>query len=205
MKHFTLALLAVCSLSATAQQAELPSLYQYEGWAFAGRVYFDQLDTVQADKEGVKDSVTTLQLAGDYNSQTWKTTLWLDILMYNDERPFSQWVEGSGWSNNGDISKEKSTAGGMALGVATGPQWVFGANSDNAVYLQAGFDAVIRSTREIASCSNCYSEDIKLDGGAVVVTGVEHHGENWFVGANLRHHLSGDIKSGFGLTLGYKF
>lgn len=205
MKKIALAVVALCSLSAAAQDAAAPAVYQFEGWSFAGRVYFDQVDSAAAKKEGIKDSMTTLQLAGDYNSQKWKTSLWLDILMYSDQRPFSQWVEGSGWSNNGDISRESSTAGGMTLGVATGPQWVFGANGDNVAYLQGGFNAVIRSTREISSCSNCYSEDINIDGGALVVSGVEHHGENWFVGANLRHHLSGDLKTGFGLTLGYKF
>lgn len=205
MKKIALAVMALCSLSAAAQEADAPAVYQFEAWSFAGRVYLDQVDTVKADKEGIKDSVTTLQLAGDYNSQTWKTSLWLDILMYNDERAFSQWVEGTGWTNNGDISQESSSASGMTLGVATGPQWVFGANNNNVAYVQGGFDAMIRSTREIASCSNCYSEDININGGALVVSGVEHHGENWFFGANLRHHLSGDFKTGFGLTVGYKY
>lgn len=205
MKHFTLALLAMCSLSAVAQETDVPSMATYTGWDFSGRVYVDQLDSEQATKEGVKDSVTTVQIAADYLTPTWKSTLWFDIALYSDERPFSQWVEGSGWSNNGDISRESSSASGVLLGAATGPQWVFGADQRNVAYVQGGFDAMVQSTREIANCSNCYSEDINIDGGALVITGVERHGENWFMGANLRHHLSGDFKTGFGLTVGYKF
>lgn len=206
MKHAALAAIALCSMSTFAQNVmETPVVDNLTGWTFAGRVYFDQLDTAQATTEGVKDSLSTLQLAADYNTPTWKSTLWLDILMYSDERPFSQWVEGTGWSNSGDVSQKKSSASGIMIGAATGPQWVFGADQNVVAYVQGGLDVMVRSTREIAACSNCYSEDINLDGGAVVISGLERHGENWIFGANLRHHLSGDFKTGFGLTLGYKF
>lgn len=206
MKWSMVAIATVFCASVSAQQPMLDNnATSLDGWEWKLRAYADHIDDQRAAEEGVGTSFTTIELGADYIQQQWRTSLWLDIAMYDDERPFSQTVEGTGWTNRGDISSKSSDASGAIIGAAFGPQLYFGTDNANVAYVQAGLDAIVSSKREISSCSNCHSEDIDLDGGAVVIAGFEHIADQWRIGLNVRQHVSGDLTSGVGISVGYKF
>ncbi len=201
-----LVLSALFSSQIVAQEVVIvPADEDMGGWEFRGSIINNAFDKEQSYIQGIDDSAFSLVLAGDYIEAGYRTSLFLEMYMYDDKYGFSQWVEGDGWFNDGDLSQQSSDATGVSLGLVFGPQWRFGADQQTVAYVQGGFDAMLSSERGISSCSNCYSEDIKLKGGALVQAGVERNVGSFTLGLVARSHLSGDLGSSFGVTFGTGF
>jgi hypothetical protein len=174
-------------------------------WEFRGALINNAFDQEKSYLEGIDDSAFSLLVAGDYIQSGYRTTVFLEMFMYDDKYGFSQWVEGDGWFNDGDVSQQSSDASGVSVGLVFGPQWTFGADNQAVAYVQGGFNAMLSSERGISSCSNCYSEDIELKGGALVQAGVERNVGSFTLGLVARSHVSGDLGSSFGVTIGSGF
>ncbi len=174
-------------------------------WEFRGGLINNAFDKDAAYVEGIDDSALSLYVAGDYLKSGYRTSVFLEFYLYDDKYGFSQWVEGDGWFNDGDISQQSSDANGVSAGILFGPQWNFGVDNKAVAYVQGGFDVMLSSERGIASCSNCYSEDIEMGGGALVQAGVEREVGSFTLGVVARSHLSGDLGSSFGVTIGTGF
>ena len=174
-------------------------------WEFRGALINNAFDQEKSYLEGIDDSAFSFVVAGDYIQSGYRTSVFLEMFMYDDKYGFSQWVEGDGWFNDGEISQQSSDATGVSFGLVVGPQWRFGADEQTVAYVQGGFNAMLSSERGISSCSNCLSEDIELKGGALVQAGVERNVGSFTLGVVARSHLSGDLGSSFGVTVGTGF
>lgn len=196
---------AAFSCQAFAQQVVVPAEEEVGKWEFYGAAFSNSFDKDAAYLAGVDDSAFSIGLGGNYIQSGYRTTLFLDIFMYDDKYGFSQWVEGSGWYNNGDVSNESSDATGISAGFLFGPQWLLGTDGNSVAYVQGGFDAMLSSERGISSCSNCRKEDIKIDGGALVQVGYERNVGSFTLGLIARTHISGDLGSAIGISFGTGF
>jgi hypothetical protein len=196
---------AAFSSQVAAQQVYVPADEETGKWEFRGAVISNAFDKETSYVEGIDDSAFSLLIGGDYLKSGFRTSLFLEMFMYDDKYGFSQWVEGTGWFDNGDISRQSSDATGVSIGALFGPQWRFGADQQAVVYVQGGFNAVVSSERGISSCSDCYSEDIDIGGGALIQAGIERNVGSFTLGLVARSHLSGDLGSSFGVTFGSGF
>ena len=68
-----------------------------------------------------------------------------------------------------------------------------------------GLSGIFFSERSISSCSNCYSEDIDIDGGLYGVLGVGHKLGYFDIGLQFHQYFTGDLDNGFRLKLSSSF
>lgn len=135
----------------------------------------------------------------------WVTSLGVDIIFYDDNNEFSQDVIGDGLFNDGEHSRESSSAMGFLLSAASGYQWVFGKENKAALQLQGGFSAMLSSERSISNCSDCRSEDIDIDGGAFVRAKLLGTGSTIKYGLVLTQYVNGDLGTAVGFQIGSDF
>ncbi|WP_100658180.1 hypothetical protein [Alteromonas flava] len=206
MKKIVCALaLAGISQLASAQET-LPTHSTSGEWDVGVRAATINIDEATALSQGVEDTAYFIGFTGNYLQNNWITTLGMDIVVYDDNAEFSQVVVGDGLFNDGDVSTESSSANGILLSVATGYQWVFGERADVSFALQGGFSQMLYSERSIDYCSNCYSEDIDVDGGLFVQATLMKHNESIDVGLFLQQYVSGDgVDNALGAHLRFRF
>jgi len=175
-------------------------------WSFGGQLSQFTFDKDIATQEGVSDSAWALSVDANYIQDDWLTTLSLEFLSYSDEHKFNQVVEGEGWVNDGDISTESSDAVAIITSVAFGKLWRIGQAQDIIFSAQAGYSAVVSSERSISYCSDCYSEDIDISGGAFVRGGIRKNYESVAVGLQATQYI-GDkgLKNNIALTVHMAF
>lgn len=205
-KLIIIALSTAISFTAVADEAKKNDADTSGRWNYEGSLELVNLDSEQAAQEFVKDSATAIGVYVSYVEQDWVTTLRGSFIIYSDLNKFSQVVETSGGFNNGDIDTASSDANAFSLGVATGRQWRLGETEDTRLMLQAGYDHVLASERAIASCSNCYSEDIEIDGGIFVQGALKHNFGVVSAGFIVSQYVTGDgLSNRIGITIGSKF
>lgn len=125
-------------------------------------------------------------------------------MVYDDNQEFSQTVIGDGFLNDGDISVESSSANGVLLSDATGYRWAFGEKGDVTATLQGGFGVMVASQRRIENCSNCFSEDIDIDGGAFIKASLMKKNETFDIGIFAQQYLGGDgVTNAFGIAVNF--
>jgi hypothetical protein len=204
IKHsLTVALFAaMTSPMLLAQQLTAPEDKQ---WQVNFHIANQQLDKKTSKIAGVDDAAAQYSVSFDYNVTAWKTSFAAGYVKYKDKFGFSQQVEGTGWSNKGDISTKGSSASALLLSASFGPQWYLGTEQQFNLYLQGGFGHLARSERSIPSCDDCYKEDIKLDAGLFTDAGANYSFGNWHTGLTYRHYLSGDFDPALGALVGFKF
>ena len=176
-----------------------------QGWSFGANLAVVNLDSKVAAQEGVDDAAWSIDASAIYTKDHWVTSLGLGYLGYDDNREFTQRVEGDGWFNDGDISTESSDAGAVTGYVATGYEWKFGADQDLTVLAQVGYTHLFSSERSIDYCRNCYSEDIDIDGGVYAKVAATKDMGPITLGVFVQQYLSGDIDNAFGLQLTTQF
>lgn len=175
-------------------------------WGYSGYISAVSIDSDTALSQGVGDSAYSIGFSADYLKGNWLTSLGMEIIIYDDNRAFTQVVEGSGLFNDGDISTESSDANGIVAYIGTGYQWRFGENKDVAFSLQGGFSHLFASDRSIESCSNCFSEDIDVDAGAYVKATLSRSTDSFSVGVHVQQFLGGDgLTNAFGVSIGSTF
>jgi hypothetical protein len=196
--------LAALSLTVSAQQAEETATAGH--WNYEGSLTLVNIDSERAAQELIKDRATAIALYANYLKSDWVTTLRGTFIIYSDENEFSQTVEIVGGFDDGDIETASSDANALSLGIATGRQWRFGEQDNNRVLLQLGYDHIFGSERSISDCTNCYSEDIEVDGGVFVRAAITRNFGGFSGGLTAAQYLTGDeLENQIGVTFGSRF
>ena len=186
------------ALLATQVMAAEPKEPAYSGWSWSGHAGTLNLDSKVAYNEYVKDSAWVIGLAAErYSSDSNLTfVIGLDLIGYDDEASFRQDTTGG----------RKSSDASAVLGyVEFGPRVPFGVDKSNYLVAHAGLSGVFSSERGIDNCSNCYSEDIDINGGFYGVLGVGHSFGSWDLGLQFQQYFSGDIDNSLRLRVSSSF
>ncbi len=191
----------IASTQVFAQQRPAP---QPSGsWSWSGHVDHLTLDKEAAFSQGVDKTATALGFAGEYyaNNSEMTLSLGMNVLLYNDNDEFVQYVRDS-W---GDSSYEKSDASGLMLFAEYGPKYRVGADNLTFLVVRAGASVIVASERSISDCRNCYSEDIDINGGVYGVLGVGRTLGRLDLSLQFQQYFSGDIDNSLRLKLSGAF
>ncbi|MFS1523774.1 hypothetical protein ACL7TT_06610 [Microbulbifer sp. 2304DJ12-6] len=199
MKKILSLALVLGSSVALAEQQDVQSR-----WSFSANLSQVNLDSEQAGLEGVGDSAWSIDVSANYLQNNWISSFGLGYLEYDDEQEFSQAVEGTGLFNDGDISVNDSSASAVTAFVATGYQWQFIEQGMNVI-AQAGYTHLFASERGIDNCSNCYDENIGIDGGVYAKVSGQKDFERFSLGLYFQQYLTGDIENATGLLISSSF
>lgn len=152
----------------------LPSAYaqqrteQTGSWGWSGHVDHMTFDKEQAWSQGIDDTATAVGFAAEYSTNANTLSLGMSFIFYNDNDEFAQYVEDY-W---GDVDYEESSASAFSLFAEFGPTYQFGADKLSFFTVRGGISGMVLSERSIGNCSDCYSEDIDIDGGLYGVLGI---------------------------------
>ncbi len=198
MNYPTLALILVTLLGSVNASAN-------GNWEFNGTISSLAIESDAALREGVEDSALQIGFYADYLQSDWVSTMGFSLLMYDDNRTFRQKVVGSGLYNDGAISTESSDANAILIHLATGYRWTFGEAEQMDFITQGGYSFSAQSERSIDYCSDCFAEDIDLDGGAFIKARLGHNTESVRFGLLIQQFISGDLGTVVGLEIGSSF
>lgn len=190
---------ALIAFQASAQDQSLSE------WQWDLNISSVSIDSDAALQQGVDDSAFSLGVAANYVSANWVTSFTLDLFLYDDNNEFRQDVIGEGLFNSGDRTVESSEATAALFSVATGYRWKFGEKDAAAFDLQGGYSVVGFSERSISNCSDCYSEDIDLDGGAFIQASIRRNISSYSIGLFTKQYVSGDLGGTIGIFVGSEF
>lgn len=186
--NFVGLLAAACGLYTNAQ-AEDASHTSHQGAWYAGGGYIG-LDTAATDPQGIGSGGFTLELGyGGSMSNGFMYSLGLYLPFFSDDDEFSQRVE----DNFGDRRTEDSSISSWGLLAEAG--YRFTLSEKTAFGLSAGFRS-LSADREIANCSNCYSEGLSLEGGAYLRPALFFDNPTIDVEIAAMTFLSGDMTNG---------
>jgi hypothetical protein len=174
--------------SAYAQQrAEAP----YSAWSWSGHLDHMTFDDVKAWDQGIDKNAFALGFAAERYTNTSDNTLSLGMsfIFYNDNDEFAQYVEDY-W---GDVDYEESSANAMSVFAEYGPRYRFGADNLSFFTVRGGISGLFLSERSIGNCSDCYSEDIDIDGGLYGVLGIGRSGTFIDFSLQFQQYFTGDI------------
>ena len=160
-----------------------------------GRVSFD---SKEAFAEGVDSDATSIRLAWERTQGAFAFALGMSGFMYSDNEKFSQQVKEQ---FGGDVSTRSSSADAFSIFGELG----YNKNFNEYVHFSVfgGYEQVITSERGIASCTDCYSEDIDIDAGLYVYPRMLFNRDNGFgVSLGYQKYLTGDVEGGFLITFG---
>ena len=186
--------LSIASFTQAATPANRPAANpSYSAWSWSGHVDHINIDEESAWLQGVDEGATAIGFAAERYTNTSEMTLSLGMsfIMYNDNDEFAQSVE----NYYGNIKYSESDASAIMLFAEYGPKYRFGMDNMSFFTARAGVSGILASERSISGCSDCYSEDIDLDGGAYGLLGVGHTFGNFDLGLQFQQYLSGDINN----------
>jgi hypothetical protein len=169
-------------------------------WSFGGYLESISLNSEKAAQEGIDDSALALGFNADYFSDgLMAVSLGSAWVKYDDNRGFDQQVEVIGGFDDGDIQTASSDASAFLVYFDAGPRFTFGRSSYFSA--KAGFTTFFASERAIGSCSDCYSEDIDIDGGAYLQAALGHSFDRVSIGFVYNQYLDDDK----GVSDGFRF
>ena len=194
--------LLICSQLAIAQSGNSAPVRQ-TGWSFSGHADHVNIDKEAAAEQWIEDSAFAIGGAAEYYSSDSENTLTLgaSILFYRDNAEFSQYVED--WWGYEDY--EESDANAFMLFAEYGPKYRFGQDNMSFFSVRGGVSGILGSERSISNCSNCYSEDIEIDGGVYGVLGVGQTLGSIDVSLQFQQYFSGDLNNVFRLKISGAF
>jgi hypothetical protein len=188
---------------AAAPASNNPNNADYTGWSWSGHIDHVTIDSEAAAEQWIEDSATAIGGAAEYYSSTTENTLVLgaSVLLYRDNAEFAQYVEDY-W---GDVDYTESDATAFMLFAEYGPKYRFGSDNMSFVTVRGGVSGILASERGISNCSNCYSEDIEIDGGIYGVLGVGQTLGSLDLSVQFQQYLSGDLDNTIRLKLSGAF
>ncbi|WP_050976925.1 hypothetical protein [Cellvibrio sp. BR] len=205
----TLVTLALLGASCTALAApnstpNTPANASYTGWSWSGHVDHVRFDEEAAASQGIEDTATAVGGAAEYYSSNSENTLSLgiNVLFYRDNAAFGQYVEDY-WGD--DVDYEESDANAFMLFAEYGPKYRFGQDNMTFVTVRGGISGILASERSISNCSDCYSEDIEIDGGLYGVIGIGQTLGRLDLSLQFQQYFSGDIDNSLRLKLSGAF
>lgn len=180
-----------------------PNNADYTGWSWAGHVDHVTIDSQAAAEQWIEDTATAIGGTAEYYSSKTENTLVLGVnfLFYRDNAAFAQYVEGY-W---GDVDYTESDANAFMVFAEYGPKYRFGQDNMTFVTVRGGVSGMLFSERAISFCSNCYSEDIDIDGGAYGVLGIGQTLGSLDLSLQFQQYFSGDLDNTVRLKLSGAF
>lgn len=194
-------LIATSSFAATYNNN--PTNADYTGWSWSGHVDHITFDSEAAAAEFIEETATAIGGAAEYYSSNSENTLSLgfSLVFYRDNAAFGQYVEDY-WD---DVDYEESDANAVMLFAEYGPKYRFGQNNTTFVTVRGGISGILGSERGISNCSDCYSEDIEIDGGVYGLLGVGQTLGRLDLSLQFQQYLSGDLDNSLRLKFATAF
>lgn len=195
---------ALLANAASAQDSSGTTPFDPSGtWAVGGGFEQVNFDKKKAAQEFIDDSATSFHFEGEYFfNRFFSSTFGLAFYLYDDNNAFSQWVED--WS--GDEEYTSSDASGIPIYAEAGYKQFFGADGRTYITVRGGLSVMLASERSISNCSDCWEEDIDIEGGLYGVLGAGVRlGRSFLLGVHYKQFLSGDIENAAGISLSYNF
>jgi hypothetical protein len=188
---------------AAAPASNNPNNTDYTGWSWSGHVDHVTIDSQAAAEQWIEDSATAIGGAAEYYSSATENTLVLgaSVLLYRDNAEFAQYVEDY-W---GDVDYTESDATAFMLFAEYGPKYRFGQDNMSFFTVRGGVSGILASERGISNCSNCYEEDIEIDGGVYGVLGIGQTLGSLDLSLQFQQYLSGDLDNTIRLKLSGAF
>lgn len=199
MKYLLSIVLFISGSLVFAQEQEVASngLSHHTLYFSLGRASFEK-EAAQA--QGVDEGATSIELAweGEFTNKL-ILGVGLSGYFYSDNESFSQLTK----DGYGDVSNSESSASGWGAFGEIG--YGYGLNETVSLDLLAGFDLMMSSSRDIGYCTDCYSEDIDLSGGAYISPRIRFKSESWMFAFTYQSFMNGDIENNLNATLGFMY
>lgn len=193
------------SLLVTSQLALAQSGNQVRqtGWSWSGHADHINIDKEAAAEQWIEDTAFAIGGAAEYYASDSENTLSLgaSFIFYRDNAEFSQYVEDY-W---GDEDYEESNANAFMLFAEYGPKYRFGQDNMSFFSVRGGVSGILGSERSISNCSNCYSEDIEIDGGVYGVLGIGQTLGAVDISLQFQQYFSGDLDNTLRLKISGAF
>lgn len=172
-----------------------------QSWTGAIGLEMISISRQAAREQYIDSSALRLNIEGEYFfTQTLSTTLGMGIISYDDNSSFSQRTE----DNFGNVKNSESSANAVPFYAELGYKRFFSGEATPYITVRGGFSFIMGSERSIGNCSNCYSENIDIDGGMYALLGAGIvAGDSWSLGLHYKNYLSGDLESGIGLNISW--
>lgn len=180
-----------------------PNNTDYTGWSWSGHVDHITIDSQAAAEQFIEDSATAIGGAAEYYSSKTENTLVLgmNFLFYRDNAEFAQFIEDY-W---GDVDYTESDATAFMLFAEYGPKYRFGQDNMSFFTVRGGVSGMLYSERAISYCSDCYSEDIDIDGGLYGVLGLGQTLGSLDISLQFQQYFTGDLDNSLRLKISGAF
>ncbi|MCE3253400.1 MAG: hypothetical protein K0Q67_2420 [Cellvibrio sp.] len=180
-----------------------PNNSDYTGWSWSGHVDHITIDSQAAAEQFIEDSATAIGGAAEYYSSKTENTLVLgmNFLFYRDNAEFAQFIEDY-W---GDVDYTESDATAFMLFAEYGPKYRFGQDNMSFFTVRGGVSGMLYSERAISYCSDCYSEDIDIDGGLYGVLGIGQTLGSLDISLQFQQYFTGDLDHSLRLKISGAF
>ena len=203
---YPLSLAALCLAASTSAFADNYRQQQdYSGWSWSGNVDHISIKNDVANRPDIQigSQATALGLAAEYFTSSSEMTysVGLNYIMYNDNNEFYQYVDNY-WNGT---SYQQSDANAMMLYVEAGPKYRLGADGMSFFTARAGGSWIFDSTRSISNCSDCYSEDLNINGGLYGTLGIGHNFGNVEISLQFQQYFTGDLDNSVRLKVSSSF
>jgi hypothetical protein len=197
-RSFPIRAIILCALSFNPWFALTAHAQGVSGWAWSGRLGNLNIDSDTAEEQYVDDAAVIVGFAGELYTDTsdFTFTIGADFISYDDKATFRQLTTG------GD---KRSSASGFMLFAEYGPKLHFGVDKSNFFVAHGGVSVVLGSERSIGYCTDCYSEDIELDGGAYGLLGIGHSFSSVELSLQFQQYFTGDFDNSLNLKLSSVF
>jgi hypothetical protein len=196
--------LGVCLLSiGQLALAQSGNQARQTGWSWSGHADHINIDKEAAAGQWIEDTAFAIGGAAEYYASDSENTLSLgaSFIFYRDNAEFSQYVEDY-W---GDEGYEESDANAFMLFAEYGPKYRFGQDNMSFFSVRGGVSGILGSERSISNCSDCYSEDIEIDGGVYGVLGVGQTLGAVDISLQFQQYFSGDLDNTLRLKISGAF
>lgn len=180
-----------------------PNNVRQTGWSWSGHIDHVNIDKEAAAEQWIEDTAFAIGGAAEYYASDSENTLSLgaSVLFYRDNAEFSQYVE-DWWGYEG---YEDSDANAFMLFAEYGPKYRFGQDNMSFFSVRGGVSGILGSERSISNCSNCYSEDIEIDGGVYGVLGVGQTLGSIDLSLQFQQYFNGDLDNTLRLKISGAF
>ena len=192
-----------CAAAPATNNPNNPNNNDYTGWSWSGHVDHITIDSEAAAEQFIEDSATAIGGAAEYYSSKTENTLSLgmNFLFYRDNAEFAQFIHDY-W---GDVNYTESDATAFMLFAEYGPKYRFGQDNMSFFTVRGGVSGMLYSERAISYCSDCYSEDIDIDGGVYGVLGIGQTLGSLDIALQFQQYFSGDLDNSFRLKISGAF
>jgi hypothetical protein len=168
------------------------------GWSWSAYLGNLNIDSTVARDQYLGDSAVILGFGAERFTDTseFTLTLGMDFIFYDDKGDFSQ------LTNQG---RKSSDASAVLAFVEFGPKLHFGLDNANFFIAHGGFSGIFASERGIGNCSNCYSEDIDVEGGAYGLIGIGHEFNSFELSLQFQQYFTGDLDNSLRIKIASVF